>query len=633
MKTRNILYFLSLFIGATSTALIGMHESAGWGRPTETLNPSSGTHRETTATELDYLEQRRLLKEEENPKPTPQPTTPAPSKPTFLQGLIQRIKGSKPKPSSQPPTEVTTATLDSEGLTQADREAIIKINETHQLLDATRKKVQGVMNISEATHQFQKKTVVLEELFKAELKKRYPSLPKGDIDLLAKELKKTVTTQLTQFGKLLPRRGTSPNDIPYLKNIRDEMDRLLTDPLQEVTALKAKPTAAKQGAQETDQKETSEAKNPAIPEIVSVKPSFTKKTETSLNMLKHTLNLIKNLSSKEKKEVEDILNTLNDALKTLQKQGPSLRDWLFRKNKKWSAQQEQAASAAIKTAMSDLTTFVTNRARQEQTQEINTAQLNSLQAELDVIVENLPDGKNYQRSIINKIMEQARQEMDEGKTWDKISENIEKQLTENKIKLPASLEPFATLPPQPAPLKNLPTQKEELTNPIAKPGKFELRELTAEEKSTNPQGFGQANSQPVVLMYGVKELELESVEKSLVSSIKEFRDQKPLTYAIKKGNEEYNVQSPTIRAWNQAEQKITTITERFDQQIRDIYFNKQGGRILSKGLKKDWSPQQKAEAKRLAQEALEAINKIKATYVEQTSPQSSSSPTIRESEA
>lgn len=429
MKIKSLIQILSLCAYVTTTSLCGMHGEIEVPRP-ELPTPTGP--RDTDPIKNDYLEQQRLLR----PQRTITSSSAAPTpKGGLLRNLLNKIK-SGTKPSSEPTsTKIPTQILDTEGLTQADREAIQKINEAQENLAAQHALHRSVINLPKTVEEFQKKTIVLEELFKAELKKRHPSLSDADIQILAEKLEGTVKAQIRSFT-MENYRSNNPDATEYLKAIRDEMDHLLSDPLKEINDIKAQQ--AQKAAQEATQKalqeaatktleaERQEKENPTPLAITKRNVPFNKKTETSLRMLSDNLATIRedsSLTPDEKRALNKIIEELNTALP----QTPAARDWLLRKNKKWSPEQEAQATKAVKAAMEELANFTQKRLQKaEFSQQLDTL-LTTLKTNPGIPTDN----QKKVASIFTTAKTMGNKLIDKGESPDAALQELKKKLLQD----------------------------------------------------------------------------------------------------------------------------------------------------------------------------------------------------------
>ena len=130
----------------------------------------------------EYLEQLNLLRQERIQNDTTSLDRP--------QNFTTVGKAPSNTQQKKPGTNGLSIDLNIQNLTKADFDAIKKINVAHVKFDS------DSSGLSADTINVHKTKIVLEELFKAELRNKYPTISDPDIDVLVKKLKTTMSAQL-----------------------------------------------------------------------------------------------------------------------------------------------------------------------------------------------------------------------------------------------------------------------------------------------------------------------------------------------------------------------------------------------------------------------------------------------------
>ena len=347
-----------------SLLLCSLHSQL-WGmRVVEALRPEGNGGRENPFSDSsvkddiikqDYLEQQRLLHKEQAAQDAASAAKGAPKKSgKTTTALTQPVK----KPAA--PSDVAAQDSDTQDLTEHDIAALKEIGKEHRRLDEPQPVVgRTALNTG-------KTAFLLEQLFRAELKKRDSSLTETDINLLVKTLKTTMTHQLQSITHL-----TSPaeRDIK-LQAIRKEMNRLLTTANKELAGIKSKQAletqeaASKKAAADAQIKAAADAKkeleNPTPLSVTTLPVPFREnRTQLTLTTFKNAVSFLREekqaLTPGEKRAINKIIETLNLKLDELVTESPKDHNWLRRK--KWSKDQETEASAAIRAANAQLADF------------------------------------------------------------------------------------------------------------------------------------------------------------------------------------------------------------------------------------------------------------------------------------
>ena len=682
MKIKNI-QLLSLLLCTVTTQAWGKGEF-------ETSGPISEpvTHNEPTLRD-QYLEQQRLLRAErakENPTATQTPVEKPKS--GFIRNLLNKLKPTNTvdNPSSQ----------GADGLTPHEEEILKEIEEKHKKLDAT-----NTISSSprpKSSIDLEKTTNVLEELFKAELKKQNPDITNEKLNSLVQKLDADIKAQLK--GQIIHENASSIE--ARLKTIRETMNELLAK----------EKLSREQATQKPNQTPT---------KAVSL-PPFAKDTQEGLTAFnKEIAGLRKKiLSQNETTALNTIVETLDNTINTIKNKKPDGRNWLFRsrKNGKWSKLQEQQASDALNIAQEKLANFNAVRTVSKEIYSVandillpnylkgtgrsNAAARNLLDAakkdakkqiekgtfdasakqtlleKLRTDLTNIRDDeeKETQEQSVDQETEQLQKKQDlinkyttkirdidnrARVVWDgkeDLSPEVEKLVTKYKTlrdemhtrlvsndKIPTDIEiqqleslanqilKQAQQPALPKPTLVVTSTPE----PVAKPvvnlparGVIDTRDLTPEEengittKKTIQLSPNEKPLEAITLKEAVAKYKLEPLEKNLLESINEFKDQRPKTYTanvadIKNpaASGQKTVISPDLKAWDKANQEINTISNRLDQQIRTIYYDTEDS--PARDLKqKFFSPSkletQKVEALKAANAASDQIEEIIGAY-------------------